>query len=99
MASDVIKQAAARLYERVERETNMIGVTEATASRGKVLRAEPVSLLFRVLMRPGLSKLEAEMLRFSREWDRDVDGSPNRLDALVWALSRLGKIIKNIPIA
>ena len=61
-----------------------------------------MSLLFeqgRVLMRPGMPKLEAEMLRLSREWDRDVDGSPNRLDACVWALTRLSKVITNIPIA
>jgi hypothetical protein len=28
-------------------------------------------------------QLEAEMMAFSREWDRAVDGSPNRLDAAV----------------
>jgi phage terminase large subunit-like protein len=102
MASDVIKQAAARLHEKGERESGMIRVKEVTASRGKVMRAEPMSLLFeqgRVLMRPGMSKLEAEMLRFSRDWNRDVDGSPNRLDACVWALTRLSKVITTIPIA
>jgi phage terminase large subunit-like protein len=102
MATDVIKQAAARLHEKGERESGMIRVKEVTASRGKIMRAEPMSLLFeqgRVLMRPGMPKLEAEMLRFSREWNRDVDGSPNRLDACVWALTRLSKVITNIPIA
>jgi hypothetical protein len=29
------------------------------------------------------------MMQFSREWDRDVDGSPNRLDAAIWALTPL----------
>jgi phage terminase large subunit-like protein len=53
----------------------------------------------RVLHRHGLEKLEAEMLSFSRDWDRDVDGSPNRLDASIWALSRLSKIQTDIPIA
>ena len=44
-------------------------------------------------------QLEAEMMAFSREWDRAVDGSPNRLDAAVWGLTRLSKVITYIPIA
>jgi phage terminase large subunit-like protein len=64
--------------------------------------AERISLLYeraRVLHRRGLEKLESEMLSFSRDWSRDVDGSPNRLDAANWALSRLAKIQTTIPIA
>ena len=34
-----------------------------------------------------------------REWDRAVYGSPNRLDAMVWGLTRLSKVIIQIPIA
>jgi phage terminase large subunit-like protein len=66
------------------------------------MRAEPVSLLYekgRVLHRRGLDKLEAEMMQFSREWHRAVDGSPNRLDAAVWSITRLSKIRIDIPIA
>ena len=44
-------------------------------------------------------QLEAEMMTFSREWNRAVDGSPNRLDAAVWGLTRLSKVITHIPIA
>jgi phage terminase large subunit-like protein len=102
MATEVIRQAADRRHQRGERQDNMIRIREVSPSRGKVMRAEPISLLFergRVLMRRGLEKLEAEMLSFSRDWDRDVDGSPNRLDAAIWALSRLSKIQTNIPIA
>jgi hypothetical protein len=39
------------------------------------------------------------MMAFSREWDRTVDGSPNRLDAAVCGLTRLSKVITHIPIA
>jgi phage terminase large subunit-like protein len=102
MATEVIKQAAERAHSRGERSTNLIRIREVSASRGKVMRAEPVSLLYersRVLHRRGLEKLEAEMLSFSRDWDRGVDGSPNRLDAAIWALSRLRKVITEIPIA
>jgi phage terminase large subunit-like protein len=66
------------------------------------MRAEPISPLYeraRVLHRRGLEKLESEMLSFSRDWSRDVDGSPNRLDAAIWALSRFAKIQTTIPIA
>jgi phage terminase large subunit-like protein len=45
------------------------------------------------LHRNGLNQLE------SREWDLTVDGSPNRLDAMVWGLTRLSKVITQIPIA
>jgi len=39
--------------------------------------------------RPGLQALESELLSFSDDWDRGRDGSPNHLDAAVWALERL----------
>jgi phage terminase large subunit-like protein len=102
MASDVVKQAADRAFQSGKRSTNLIRVKEVTASRGKVMRAEPVSLMYeknRVLHRRGLNQLESEMLSFSREWNRDVDGSPNRLDACVWVLTRLSKIIVDLPMA
>jgi phage terminase large subunit-like protein len=51
------------------------------------------------LHRHGLAQLEGEMMAFSRERDRSVDGSPNRLDAMVWGLTRLSKVITHIPIA
>src|SRR5262249_20396024 len=86
MATEVVKQAAERVHQRGERESNMIRIREVSAARGKEMRAEPISLLYekgRVLHRRGLDQLEAEMMAFSREWDRAVDGSPNRLDAVI----------------
>jgi phage terminase large subunit-like protein len=102
MATEVVKQAAERVHQRGERESNLIRVKEVSASRGKTMRAEPISLLYekgRVLHRHGLDQLEGEMMAFSREWDRAVDGSPNRLDAMIWGITRLSKIITHIPIA
>jgi phage terminase large subunit-like protein len=101
-ATELVKQAAERVHQRGERESNMIRIREVSSSRGKVMRAEPISLLYeksRVLHRRGLDQLEAEMMAFSREWDRAVDGSPNRLDAMIWGITRLSKIITQIPIA
>ena len=46
-----------------------------------------------------LDQLEGEMMALSREWDGAADGSPNRLDAMVWGLTRLSKVITQIPIA
>ena len=102
MATEVVKQAAERVHQRGDRETNLIRIKEVSASRGKAMRAEPISLLYekqRVLHRRGLDQLEGEMMAFSREWDRAVDGSPNRLDAMIWGITRLSKIITYIPIA
>ena len=49
--------------------------------------------------RPAESEGSLIKMSFSREWDRAVDGSPNRLDAMTWVLTRLSKIITQIPIA
>jgi phage terminase large subunit-like protein len=52
-----------------------------------------------VFHRHGLVRLEVEMMAFARGWDRAVDGSPNRLDASVWGLTRQSKVITQVPIA
>jgi phage terminase large subunit-like protein len=61
------------------------------AGRGKWLRAEPVNALYaqkRVTHEKGLDALEDEMCRFTP--DGLASGrSPDRLDALVWAISEL----------
>jgi len=102
MAAEVVREAARRAAAAGEREDDMIKVREVSASRGKVMRAEPVSLMYekgRVIHRRGLDQLEGEMLSFSREWDRAVDGSPNRLDAMVWGITRLARVVVDVPIA
>ena len=61
------------------------------ASRGKVARAEPVAALYeqgRVRHMPGLGALEDEMCRMTLQGYAG-SGSPDRVDALVWALSEL----------
>lgn len=60
------------------------------ASRGKRVRAEPVAAMYeqgRVHHLPGLVELEGQMC----SWTPDSgQGSPDRLDALVWACTELG---------
>lgn len=60
-----------------------------TASRGKVVRAEPVAALYeqgRVQHMPGLQDLESQMMHMTTTGYLG-EGSPDRLDAAVWALS------------
>jgi phage terminase large subunit-like protein len=61
-----------------------------TASKGKRQRAEPVSALYeqgRVHHVGVVAELEDQML----SWVPDVGGSPDRMDALVWALTELAE--------
>jgi phage terminase large subunit-like protein len=63
---------------------------EVTASRGKHIRAEPVSNLYegehpRVHHVGCFAALESEQT----QWTKDTKESPNRLDACVWAVSDL----------
>lgn len=69
-----------------------VPVTAITSSRGKVLRAEPVASLFeqfRAHIVGELGELEDQMSSFTADWNRARDGSPDRVDALVFALSEL----------
>jgi predicted phage terminase large subunit-like protein len=63
------------------------------ASRGKVVRAEPISALYeqgRVHHVGAFPQLEDQMTAFTSDFDRGRAGySPDRLDALVWALTEL----------
>jgi phage terminase large subunit-like protein len=62
------------------------------ATRGKLIRAEPVSALYeqnRIHHVGRFDELEDQMCSFSSDYDRSNNGSPDRLDALVWGLSFL----------
>jgi hypothetical protein len=64
-----------------------------TASRGKVVRAEPVSSLYkqgRVHHLGCFPEFEDHQRSFTSNFDRGTAGySPGRVDALVWALTEL----------
>ena len=65
-----------------------VPVTKVHASRGKRMRAEPISALYeqgRVHHVGGFDKLEDQMV----SWTPESPDSPDRLDALVWALTEL----------
>lgn len=66
----------------------VVPITAVHASRGKVARAEPVAALYeqgRVSHLRGLGDLEDQMCRMTAR-GYDGKGSPDRVDALVWAL-------------
>jgi len=69
----------------------LVPVTEVRATRGKAARAEPVAALYeqgRIRHLPGLGALEAQMRQMTAQGFRG-EGSPDRLDALVWAVEAL----------
>lgn len=68
-----------------------VPVRAVRANRGKWLRAEPVATLYaqgRVTHAPGLFALEDEMCAFGSD-GRSDGHSPDRVDALVWAVTDL----------
>jgi phage terminase large subunit-like protein len=72
------------------------------ASRGKVTRAEPVAALYeqkKVHHVGAFPELEDQCCSFCSDFDRAKSGySPDRLDALVWALTELQLDGNYVPI-
>lgn len=69
----------------------MVPIRTVHASRGKVARAEPVAALYeqgRVHHLKGLGDLEDQMCAMTAQ-GYEGKGSPDRVDALVWALTEL----------
>jgi predicted phage terminase large subunit-like protein len=102
------RHAADRIVAEVNAGGEMVQATLRTvdtnvsfmavhASRGKVIRAEPVAALYeqkKVHHVGSLAALEDQLCGFTSDFDRSRAGySPDRLDALVWALSDL--MVKN----
>jgi len=67
------------------------------ASRGKAIRAEPVSALYekRKVHHVGtFARLEDQMCTMTSDFDRTkAKYSPDRMDALVWALTELNSVV------
>jgi phage terminase large subunit-like protein len=62
------------------------------AHKGKFIRAEPASALYeqhRVHHVGAFGPLEDQMCAFTQDFDRTAGYSPDRMDALVWALTEL----------
>lgn len=73
----------------IETEDPSVPIRLVHASRGKYARAEPVAALYeqgKVKHLPGLDELEQQMVTWEPLGSM---GSPDRLDALVWAITDL----------
>jgi len=92
MVRVVIQQAAQELFRQGQRSSKHINVNLVNATKGKAIRAEPISDLYEQgkISHIGIfDTLEEQMTTFTNQYDRNKDGSPDRLDALVWALTDL----------
>ena len=80
------------MVETVLRQVDpLLPVRQVHATRGKIARAEPVAALYeqgRISHARGLDKLEAQMALMTQSGFAGP-GSPDRVDALVWALTDL----------
>lgn len=93
MVEHTITTAAKFLKMDGKRSSDFVGIVLVHATRGKVTRAEPVAALYeqgRVSHVGTHSVLEDQMCLFTSDFDRKAMGySPDRVDALVWALTHL----------
>jgi phage terminase large subunit-like protein len=80
------------MVEAVLRQVNpMLPIKQVHATQGKSTRAEPVAALYeqgRVSHGRGLDALESQMCLMTPS-GYEGSGSPDRVDALVWALTEL----------
>ena len=80
------------MVEAVLRQQDpLLAYRSVHATRGKVVRAEPVAALYeqgRVRHLKGLHELEGQMMNVTLT-GFEGKGSPDRVDALVWALTDL----------
>ena len=86
-----VNQGGQMVAEVVRQVDPMVPFKAVHASRGKVARAEPIAALYeqgRVTHTPNLTALEDQMTLMTRR-GYVGDGSPDRVDALVWALHEL----------
>lgn len=86
-----VNQGGAMVEEVVRQVDPVVPFQAVRATRGKSARAEPVAALYeqgRVKHLPGLGPLEEQMCQMTVRGFEGT-GSPDRVDALVWALHAL----------
>ncbi|MFK7834909.1 MAG: DNA-packaging protein [Sulfitobacter sp.] len=86
-----VNQGGAMVGEVLRQVDPLVPLKAVHASRGKAARAEPVAALYeqgRVAHVRGLDALEDQMCRMTSR-GYEGSGSPDRVDALVWALHEL----------
>lgn len=80
----------------------MVSYKSVHASRGKVVRAEPIAAMYeqrKVHHVGGYAMLEDQLCGFTSDFDRNRAGySPDRVDALVWALTELSGPVHTVTV-
>lgn len=90
MVASVIKSAARVMREEQMRQADFVPLTAVHATRGKYVRAEPVSQLYeqgKIYHVGFFAELEDQMCEYTP--DGNMGYSPDRMDALVWAFTNL----------
>ncbi|MGB5863761.1 MAG: terminase family protein [Sulfitobacter sp.] len=86
-----VNQGGQMVQEVIRQVDPLVPYKGVHATRGKVARAEPVAALYeqgRVFHAGDMHELEDQMCRMTRR-GYEGGGSPDRVDALVWALHEL----------
>ena len=97
-----VNQGGAMVKHTIDTQRPNVPFTAVHATRGKVIRAEPIAALYetgKVFHVKEFTELENQMCSFTSDFDRKLQGySPDRVDALVWALTELFPRIIKKPI-
>lgn len=83
-----VNQGGDMIQSLLQRSDSRVSYKPVRATRGKILRAEPISAMYeqgRVLHVGRFRELEEQMIFYNGRGNV----SPDRLDALVWALTEL----------
>ena len=86
-----VNQGGVLVQQTLQAVSPMVPVKRVHATRGKSARAEPIAALYeqgRVRHMAGMQDLEDQMVQMTRIGFEGA-GSPDRVDALVWALHEL----------
>jgi phage terminase large subunit-like protein len=88
-----VNNGGAMVEATIRAVDHVVSYKSVHASRGKVVRAEPIAALYeqrKVHHVGGFPTLEDQLCAFTSDFDRGRAGySPDRVDALVWALTEL----------
>lgn len=88
-----VNQGGDMVAATLRAQASNVPFRSVTATRGKVLRAEPIAALYergKIFHADEFTDLEAQQCSFTSDFDRKVQGySPDRVDALVYALTDL----------
>lgn len=92
MVASVLRSAARSMREKNERTADFVPLKAVHATRGKYVRAEPVSQLYeqgKIYHVGFFPILEDQMCEFTPEGIQNLGYSPDRMDAMVWAFTEL----------